>query len=106
MSILLARSFRLSESRRMRKIKVTVTEDDIANGAANNRMKCPVALACAREDIDEPEFEIPGLNYYAGHRHMTVKLPKAACDFATAFDDGKPVVPFEFEFELAETYDE
>jgi hypothetical protein len=88
----------------MRRIKVTVTEDDIANGVAKDGSRCPVGLACKRADIDDPCFENPGLEYWAGYKHLTVKLPKAAREFADAFDAGRPVQPFEFEIELPGSY--
>lgn len=82
---------------------IHVTQDDIDNGVACNTGLCPIAHAIRRA--------VPGSYWYVGsvevfHRDLNgcrcdeMDLPVPACEFISAFDEGRPVNPFSFELEI------
>ncbi len=75
-------------------IKVRVTHADIAVGELCDADKCPVALALNR--ATGRAWRVSH-NYAENDGNEHIALPYVAELFQVAFDDGKPVRPFEFE---------
>lgn len=72
-------------------MKVTVTSEDIVNGARRLSDKCPVARALTRA------FGAPVSVGYATYGGVVSGiLPDEAMAFIKAFDNLLPVKPFEF----------
>ena len=78
------------------KITVTITEDDITDGACGDAMFCPVAKALRRQGYDGV-FVSP---YDADFGpHQDVKLPPVARAFVSEFDAQMQVRPITFELD-------
>jgi len=82
-------------------VRITVTEGDIANGVVGCPNACPIALALlrvlgpvARVDVMEEEARVDGPRRARGY------MPPVASRFVRAFDESRPVEPFEFVLEL------
>ena len=87
------------------KIKVQVTHEDINLGEPLCSWNCPIARAIKRAGCKEVQvsdrirFRLKG-----EYVQVDLKLNEEAMEFVKAFDAGKPVKPFEFEFELESWY--
>lgn len=84
------------------KTKVVVTQDDIDNGVPKSARSCPIANALKRTDISPEgylvEVAVPDVCVYNDEELVDVyDLPDEAVNFATLFDKGEKVEPFEFE---------
>ncbi len=91
----------------MKKIKISVTQEDIDHGTASDCATCPVALALKRtlkgnEVIVEEVYA--GVNYlYFFYKKRMVYLcntPRIVNKFMNDFDMGREVSPFDFEVEV------
>lgn len=83
-----------------RRVKITVTREDIAKGEATRHMTvrphcCPVARAVQRA-CEDTELKVWEHGVYRSHGDDIAQLPKKAGNFVVRFDDGKPVKPFTF----------
>lgn len=79
--------------------RISVTEDDIAQGKRGSCEACPIALAAGRA-VPGAEASVGGshLDIYLAGRILTAPLPEAAATFVRRFDDSAiPVGPLEFE---------
>lgn len=83
---------------------IRVTADHIQQGERSNPMACPIALALIGQWGGE-DSEI-AIDVFDGHAFasgppvpidgVTAALPDEADAFVLAFDEGRPVQPFEF----------
>lgn len=78
------------------KLRIEVTETDIARGEENSACRCPVALALVRQ--------IPGFEPEVGIMHLDMgwlfKTPESVCEFIYNFDEGEFVEPFAFDIDI------
>ena len=91
-------------------VKVEVTQVDIDEGCRKISGSCPVALALARASKAKFVNVYARCNLNTGHYrwiaegifriHFIVALPDVVGAFVGAFDEGKPVSPFEFTLEM------
>lgn len=79
----------------MKRIKVSVTKNDIRRGVAQRTDRCPVALAVTRAlrsqafvETDEIRVHIPV--------PCRMTTPRKAAQFIQSFDGGQKVNPFTF----------
>lgn len=92
-------------------MKITVTQEDIREGARANCLKCPIALALERAlkplleldiwyrvQVNEDNVEITNTGAESGR--FAALLPEEAEEFIRRFDNRQPVEPFEFELNL------
>ena len=89
----------LGGGRVMSAIKVTVTEEDIANGEPGEPCRCPIALAVRRAVSGSDPFVSYEEVEFAGDFYP---LPSAALQFISLFDHSvsrRHVKPFEFEMQ-------
>ena len=82
-------------------MRICVTQEDIANGIPLDSGHCPIALAVLRacpalnpDDIAVDQFEVEIGEF------GRVPLPDICNDFVSTFDDGRKVVPIEFDLDL------
>ena len=85
-------------------MKITVTQEDIENGSPSEWDACPVALALARATgkkwlVCPTRFKLPAPDNYGNGPPMSYEVST----FVEAFDSGKPVEPFTFEFDVEDT---
>jgi hypothetical protein len=80
------------------RVRVSVTEDDIANGTPGSPCKCPIAIALKRI-VKYPSIPQVGGEYVYGLRSL-VELTLEARQFVAAFDKGFPVSPFDFDADI------
>lgn len=89
------------------KIKIDVTEADIASGERGSACDCPIAIAirratgCSRVYVsyDWPRFTFAGKIYDISFENTK------AYDFVSAFDNGHLVQPFSFELTISKISD-
>jgi hypothetical protein len=97
-------------------VRIEVTAEDIAAGKPGSPCACPIALACKRAGVAEPDVfpsagpdeASPGREGHVrygefsdGRRNRrSVSLPFAASTFAHDFDAHRPVVPFSFDLDV------
>lgn len=86
------------------RVRIDVTEGDIARGARCVGTRCAVALA-VRRAFPEYGFVIAGPGVITAHNlprpgGFTVKTPPAVSDFIGKFDGLLRVEPFSFEIEV------
>ncbi len=79
-----------------RTVVVEVTAADIERGEKRDQCLCPVALACKRAGIVNPEVE--NYSIYVGGRY--IDLPDEATQFIVDFDRNREVAPLTFTVEL------
>ena len=80
---------------------VSVTEEDIAQGARRSCTTCPVAIAVARA-YSEKIVWVNTCNITIGYEMgKVVATPLEVKRFVLEFDAGEPVFPFEFTLEDA-----
>lgn len=92
----------------MDKVKVSVTDYDIAKGQSISS-SCPIALAIKRIIVDTiyPNVSEVGLYFKlssTGAIQYQTTLPIDAYRFINAFDHDLPVGPFDFEVEIPSFY--
>ena len=84
-------------------MKIQVTAEDIANGEREKAKCCPIALACLRAELVEPDvcgeysdgIQVKDDGEEEGY--WRYKLPPEALTFVEQFDKGETVSPFEFD---------
>jgi hypothetical protein len=76
------------------KVKIKVTQEDIAMGSKNDCFYCPIALALKRHEFVRVHV---GTDVFYADNHP-YPLNKKAVKFIERFDSGKPVKPFSFEW--------
>ena len=87
----------------MSEIMVEVTADDIENGIQSDPCLCPVALALARAEYDNPYVGLVTFSVgYVGTNYRSGYMSYAATQFIRAFDEGEPVEPTTFALERSE----
>lgn len=77
---------------------VVVTQEHIDKGKRCDGVRCPIALALDPIDgisVDTEEICLHGMGYSG----TDPKLPAEAVEFISAFDEGEPVQPFEFDID-------
>lgn len=79
------------------KIRVEVTEADIAAGLPDACFSCPIALALKRLGYERPSVDGVAIEL---DTLTTVPSPDVVNDFVIAFDKGDKVEPFAFELEV------
>jgi hypothetical protein len=87
----------------MRRIKITVTQQDIDNANEIRRTPegwqistyCPITRACRRALKDDSIRTSAFSLEREGHRTFNV-FPKRVMDFIFAYDECRPVQPFSF----------
>lgn len=90
------------------KIKIAVTEEDIASGERGNACECPIAIAikrateCSRVYVsyDWPRF-ISIASSEKGGKVYDYKLDAESLNFMSSFDNGSQVSPFSFELTIS-----
>lgn len=85
-----------------KRIKVSVTAEDIANGKHGNCSLCPVALAVNRaigQKFDAVRIGFRNAEFGYGDPDERV-LPWRAQEFVLDYESGRPVEPFEFEMDV------
>lgn len=92
----------------MDKVKVSVTDYDIAKGQSLSG-SCPIALAIKRIIVDTiyPNVSALGIMFKlssTGAVQYQVDLPIDAKDFVYNFDEQNPVGPFDFEVDIPSFY--
>lgn len=75
---------------------IQVTQDDIDKGKPIHGRKCPLALAIRRQCTGNDLCVYAGWTWHNQFMPFA-KLPKAAYEWYTEFDAGRPVPPFTFE---------
>ena len=80
------------------KIKVVVTEADIAIGQPESPYACPIALALIRNGAEDVEVT-DRIECFIDDKFFRSDLPAQAAAFVEAFDDYRAVDPFAFEIE-------
>jgi hypothetical protein len=88
-------------------VEISVTAEDIANGAISDCVACPIALAIGRVIPDAITVDV-----FTDHADFcdTVKfepladatLPDSAAEFINRFDNRREVQPFTFQLEVPE----
>ncbi len=81
----------------MRKL-IRVTREDIRRGAASGKT-CPIARAVSRV-LGEAVFVTPWALFPEATPWQTTNLPTRAVKFVRAFDNHRPVKPFNFYLEV------
>lgn len=80
-------------------MKVTVTQDHIDNGVKHSTITCPIALAT--KDLLDSVVSVGATEIHTWDSVTddmdTYSMPAEAKRFIVEFDDGHPVLPFEFE---------
>ena len=93
-------------------VKIQVTAEDIEHGTRKDAKCCPIALACKRLELTDPD--VCG-EYSDGIQvrddgeedgYWRYKLPPEAAKFVEDFDAGLPVKPFEFSTDTPRPYSE
>ena len=80
-------------------MKIRITEEDIEQGVSCSPSRCPVARAIRRDaGSTASHLTVSGATIWIGDVHY--RTPPRAFDFIFEFDNGDPVVPFEFELGL------
>lgn len=82
------------------KLKINVTQECIDAGVPTEPAHCPIAVAV--ENMGAYNIEI-GSDWAIAEwndRVINTELPLSAQEFIAAFDEDKPVEPFEFEIEI------
>lgn len=85
---------------------INVTQDHIDRGVASDCEKCPVALAvfeavpgCVYADVSDAGVMCHQENKETGAiRVLKIRTPYSVFSFYSAFDSGREVSPFSFEF--------
>ncbi len=77
---------------------IQVTAEDIAMGTRGWAYYCPIALAWKRQSGHRAAVSAGSLK--DTHTLQWHSLPRSAQRFIKAFDNGKPVEPFEFKIDL------
>lgn len=77
------------------KVKIHVTQDHIDNGQMNKACFCPIALALKTQHVYGAPFVI-NKGVKACDEGGFIPLPRSACRFIKAFDNGREVKPFNF----------
>lgn len=86
----------------MKRLRVEVTAEDIADGRREHCERCPVARAMRRA-IGRVVWVGGAGQWGIGNRSPQPKrLPLRVTDFITAFDTGRPVSPFTFNLDVPE----
>jgi len=80
----------------MSRVRIDVTQEDIANGEQTAPWSCPVGQAITR--CYGPHGGVVATDVKI--KHMVVLLPYEATRFIRDFDNGRPVKPFSFMLEL------
>lgn len=86
-------------------MKVRITQGMIDDGVPIDPQKCPLSIgirdAAAEELADGHPVLVAAFVSFAwiwiGDRRMQVSMPREAAAFVCAFDNGRPVQPFEFD---------
>jgi hypothetical protein len=88
----------------MSTVTISVTAEHIAAGEREKCEKCPVALAflTALPRADRAVVTGFGVSLYRAGVKTRLRLPDAASDFISAFDNSDPVAPFSFDIEIPE----
>lgn len=89
-------------------VKVDVTLNDIQCGTVGNTRRCPIALAMLRamEAIEPHRFEVVvggslfGIYDKQKDVILEYETPAIGQFFIVAYDDNRPVGPFNFDFDL------
>lgn len=90
------------------KIRVHVTDVDIADGERDDCANWPAARAIRRALVlnNIPKYAL-GRHVYVGrewidvHGYKIIATPRVVREFIQAYDDRQPVSPFDFEITLA-----
>jgi hypothetical protein len=79
------------------KVRVEVTKNHIQRGRKGNVNYCPIALAL-KEQLGLRQVRVGGIHITFGPQFggLSVRLPRQAAKFITAFDEKEPVKPFSF----------
>jgi hypothetical protein len=87
-----------------RTVRLSVTDDDIADGLPGQPQSCPVHLALRRRLNDGWAVTVGRcglvLENRDARRSFTIDLPQSATRFITAFDRDLPVKPSRFDVVL------
>jgi hypothetical protein len=80
------------------RIRVQVTEGDIARAEQKNSMRCVVAQALARTipDASRIDVDIQSIRWSAGGERHVYLTPYAVQGYVVAFDAGDQIEPFSF----------
>lgn len=85
------------------KVKVSVRQDDIAEGFPGDSCFCPVAIA-ARRTLHLTGLTVGATTLFTGKIragiYVNPPLPRPAQDFIARYDNDLPVGPFEFELDV------
>lgn len=79
-------------------MKITVTQEHIEDGKAEDELACPIALAL-RQQTNE-DLAVFSFDAFRSGVSKSIPLPKIASDFINAFDYDKPVEPFTFDLPI------
>jgi hypothetical protein len=79
------------------KVRIKVTQDDIKQGARDDCIRCPVALALNRACPGRGRVTVDNDSFYFDWESEVYVLPKKARDFIFDFDIGRAVRPIAFD---------
>jgi hypothetical protein len=85
--------------RRVGRVRVEVTAEDIAKGVPERPCFCPVARALRRVGVE------PSVNGWWLDLRCSIPTPADVVTFMGAFDNERPVEPFAFDIELPDAAD-
>ena len=88
-----------------KKIKVSITKEDIENGKARRCAICPVSLACARA-LGVKFVSVTNVSLYGFYPKddFLGNLPIRVQKFIERFDAGKKCDPFTFTLDIVPTH--
>jgi len=92
--------------KKLKKLKIEVTQDDITHGRKDDGASCPIARACRR--LGFIPNAMPGhmsLMCSETHEYWQAVTPSVASVFMGNFDSGLPVQPFTFEIQAVNLID-
>jgi hypothetical protein len=80
-------------------MKITVTQKHIDEGQRGSPTQDPIAFAMIDAGLEHPHAGVTYLSWVEDDRKRFAKAPQEVYDFMLDFDNGRPVLPFEFEVE-------
>lgn len=91
----------MTPSKARKSLRVEVTAEHIAAGAASNAFHCPVALACEAAGLRLARVDGVNVGFDGGpEKRGSARLPVRASRFVDDFDNERPVKPFSFVLRL------